>query len=73
MTILTNAISTPTSLASVTRTASTYKCTTVESTINTLSTIAQNAITDPASLAQVTRTRSGGRCNNIRYTIDTLI
>jgi len=48
--ILTNAISTHSSLASVTRTQSTYKCTTVESAISTLSTIAQNAITNPSSL-----------------------
>ena len=70
--ILTNTISTPSSLLSVTRTGATYKCPTVESAINTLSGIVSNAITAPESLALVTRVRSAGKCEDVRNSIDTL-
>ena len=70
--LLTNTITTPSSLAGVARTGATYKCPTVESAINTLSGIVSNAITAPESLASVTRTRSAGKCEDVRNSIDTL-
>ena len=73
-TILTNAISNNSTLKSVTRTQSVYKCNAVESSITTLSNIVQNAISAPETLAAVTRTGHTGsaRCDNVKSTIDTL-
>ena len=63
VTILTNAISTHSTLKDIVRTQSTYKCTTVESAISTLSTIVQNAITTPESLEGIYRTVSSATYN----------
>ena len=70
--ILTNAINTPSSLYGITRTESSSKCVAVVSTINTLYDIVKNSITTPESLQSVTRTVGGGKCDNIRSTINTL-
>ena len=70
--VITNAIQTPTSLYSVTRTLSAGSCEDIRATITTLVDILNNAITSPASLAGVSRTLSVGPCNDVRTTIITL-
>ncbi len=57
--ILTNAITSPSSLYSVARTAASFRCANAESTLNTLVTIVTNAIKDPSSLAGSKRFVSG--------------
>ena len=70
--ILTNAITSASSLYTVTREAATFRCVNAESTLNTLVSIVLNSITDPSSLSSVSRSRSTGVCHDVRSTIDTL-
>ena len=70
--ILTDTITTSTSLYNVARTFAAGPCEDVRSTITTLSAIATTAITTPASLAGVARTTSVGSCEDVRSTITTL-
>jgi len=70
--LLTDTISTPTSLYSVSRSISAGSCENVKSTITTLTQIVTTAITNPLSIAGITKTTSVGSCNDVRTTIITL-
>ena len=70
--LITNAVTTGTTLYSVTRTPSVGSCEDVRSTLNTLTAIVTNAVTTPTSLAGVTRSVSVGSCEDARTTINTL-
>jgi len=70
--LLTNTVTTPTTLYSVPRTFSQGSCEDVRSTITTLTTIVTNAVANNASLALVTRTVSVGSCEDTRSAINTL-
>ena len=70
--LITNAVTTGTTLYSVTRTPSVGSCEDVRSTLNTLTGIVTNAVTTPTSLAGVARSVSVGSCEDARTTINTL-
>ena len=70
--LLTNTITTPSSLYSIPRTFSQGPCDDVRSAITTLADIPINAVATPSSLAGVTRTVSVGSCEDVRSSITTL-
>ena len=70
--LLTNTVTTPTTLYSVPRTFSQGSCEDVRSTLTTLTTIVTDAVANNASLALVTRTVSVGSCEDVRSSLNTL-
>ena len=70
--IVTNAVTTPASLAGVARSVSVGSCEDARTTINTLFGIVQNAVLTPSSLTSIQRTISNGSCQNVTSAITTL-
>ena len=70
--VITNAITTPASLAGVSRTLSLGPCNDVRTTIITLFDIINNAIITPTSLSGIQRNLSNGSCQNVASSITTL-
>ena len=70
--LLTNTVSTPSSLYGAARTPSVGSCEDVRTTINTLFKIIEDAVTVPSTLSTVPRTISIGSCQNVASAITTL-